>query len=271
MLTCPVCSLPLSEEEKRVICPHGHSFDRARQGHINLLTDSSGKGNGDDMAMLLARRSFLEKGHYDGLARTVAESVCKHFPEDGVFLDAGCGEGYYTQKIASALEYAGKKAQVYAFDIAKDAARLTSVRMAKKGRFFVASTFRIPMADASASVITSLFAPYSEAEFLRVLAPGGILIRAVPLSEHLYSLKCAVYEHPTKNEAAAAIGDGFEILSETRVQGKISLGSPEEIRSLFYMTPYAHKTSREDMKKLESLETLETETDFGVLIYRKKL
>lgn len=271
MLICPLCVLPLTEEEKKAVCPNGHAFDRARQGHFNLLTDSSAKGHGDDMPMLLARREFLEKGHYEPLALAVAEAVCEYFPQKGAFLDAGCGEGYYTQKIASALERAGKEAELYAFDIAKDAARLTSVRMGKKGHFFVASTFRIPMASESVSVATSLFAPYSEGEFLRVLAPGGILIRAVPLTEHLYSLKRAVYEHPTKNESAAVIGDGFTLISERRLQGRILLSSKEEIQSLFGMTPYAHKTSREDRNKLDALEKLETETDFGILIYRKKL
>jgi hypothetical protein len=37
------------------------------------------------------------------------------------------------------------------------------------------------------------------------------------------------------------------------------------------MTPYAHKTSPEDMKKLERLSELDVETDFGVLTYRKTL
>jgi hypothetical protein len=50
----------------------------------------------------------------------------------------------------------------------------------------------------------------------------------------------------------------------------IHLQKKEEIAALFGMTPYAHKTGREDMKKLEALEEITTELDFGVLLYRKR-
>lgn len=270
MLICPICSKPLLPEEKRALCPAGHSFDRARQGYLNLLNDPSGKGHGDNGEMLRARRLFLDAGHYEFLAKKIAEEAVHHLPVGGVLLDAGCGEGYYTRFVSRALEQAGKSPEVYAFDIAKDAARLTATRMEKKGRFFVASTFHIPMGDRSVDVILSLFATYSEEEFLRVLRPGGILIRAVPMENHLYQLKRAVYENPTKNVAAATIGAGFEILGEHRLQGEICLQTKEEIAALFGMTPYAHKTGREDMKKLEALEEITTQLDFGVILYRKR-
>ena len=39
MLLCPVrgCHLGLTRDERRVFCPHGHSFDIARSGYVNLL------------------------------------------------------------------------------------------------------------------------------------------------------------------------------------------------------------------------------------------
>ena len=270
MLICPICAQPLLTEEKRALCPAGHSFDRARQGYLNLLNDPTGKGHGDDAEMLRARRLFLEAGHYGFLAEKIAEEAVCRLPEGGVLLDAGCGEGYYTRIAYDALERAGKSPKIYAFDIAKDAVRFTATRMEKKGQFFVASTFHIPMRDYSADVILSLFSPYSEEEFLRVLRPGGILIRAVPMENHLYGLKCAVYEKPTKNVSAATIGAGFETLVTHRLQKEIHLQKKEEIAALFGMTPYAHKTGREDMKKLEALEEITTELDFGVLLYRKR-
>lgn len=219
--------------------------------------------------MLLARRRFLDRGYYDLLANAVASAVAEHTPEGGAVLDAGCGEGYYTQRIRDALLSAGKKAEVYAFDISKDAVKMTASRMEKKGHFFVASTFHIPVKQASFSVVTSLFAPYSEEEFLRVLKPGGILIRAVPLEDHLYELKCAVYDAPTKNEKKAEIGSDFTLLEERRIRGKITLSSSEEIGALFGMTPYAHKTGKGDRKKLSGLSFLETTLDFGLVFYRK--
>lgn len=269
MLTCPVCANPLKEGEREAFCENGHRFDRAKEGYFNLLLSSSGKGHGDDRAMLRARRDFLEKGYYSHLLEAlqkVFSALCK---KGDVFVDAGCGEGYYTEGIREFLAKEGKEISLFAFDISKEAMRLTAKKMKGKGSFFVASTYKIPMAEETADVISSFFAPYSEEEFLRVLKPGGYLVRAVPLSDHLFSLKKAVYENPKKNEGEAVIGRGFELLEEKRVQKEIALSSQEDIRALFDMTPYAHKTGREDIAKLERLQSLSVETDFGILIYRK--
>lgn len=269
MLQCPICALALKEEEKKAVCPKGHSFDRARQGHLNLLLDSSRHGHGDDVKMLSARRQFLDAGHYSALAERICSIVCEHLPFGGTILDAGCGEGYYTKAVSDALLQKGNQAQLFAFDIAKDAARLTASRLAKKGHFFVASTFHIPMSSSSVDLALSLFSPYSEEEFLRVLKSGAYLLRAVPLENHLYELKCAVYDEPKKNESEAEIGPGFRLCRKDRLSGKMFLSSQEQIQALFEMTPYARKTAKEDREKLSLLKNLETQVDFGILLYQK--
>ena len=126
------------------------------------------------------------------------------------------------------------------------------------------------MKDSSVDVAMSLFAPYSENEFLRVLKKGGFLLRAVPLTDHLWELKCALYDRPVKNESAAVIGEGFRLVREEKLKSRIRLTSREEIESLFEMTPYAHKTAQDDRAKLEALDELETTVEFGVLLYEKK-
>ena len=51
MLLCPVrdCRMALPREERRLLCPRGHSFDVARSGYINLLQpqDRRSKRPGD--------------------------------------------------------------------------------------------------------------------------------------------------------------------------------------------------------------------------------
>ena len=270
MLICPVCSLPLSLGEKNAVCRHGHNFDRAREGYWNLLLSSSGKGHGDDKEMLLARRAFLEAGHYEHLLFALREALFPLFPPGGVLVDAGCGEGYYTEGVAVDLSERGKKPSLFAFDVSKNAARLTAKRLGGKGCVFVGSCYRAPIASSAADAILSLFSPFAGEEFLRILKPGGFLIRAVPMPEHLFALKRAVYENPVKNEKEAPVPQGLFLVDQKRVRKEIFLHSGEEIRSLFSMTPYAHKTSREDMAKLERIASLRVETDFGLLVYRKK-
>ncbi len=270
MLICPVCSLPLCLDGKTARCEKGHSFDVSKEGYLNLLMDSSARGHGDDKNMLLARRAFLEKGYYEPLRSKLEETAMKLFPTNGTFLDAGCGEGYYTEGVLRRLYESGKNPHGFAFDISKDAVRLCAKRLRDKGNFFVASTFHIPVAEESADLLFSLFAPYSENEFLRILKPGGYLVRAVPLEDHLFSLKEKVYENPTKNLSAAVIGEGFHLSEEVRVKKEIHLSSGEDIFNLFGMTPYAHKTSPRDIKKLSQLQSLDTEMDIGILIYCKR-
>ena len=271
MLICPVCSRPLQVEEKRAFCEAGHSFDRGKEGYFNLLLSSSAGGHGDDKAMLLARRAFLEKGYYKHLLDALTEVCIRRFEKGCTLVDAGCGEGYYTDFICRALAEQKGSVNFFAFDIAKDAAKMVAKKMGSLATVFVSSAYRMPLANESADGILSLFAPFAREEYLRVLKPGGFLIRAYPLEDHLFELKKAVYDTPLKNEAVSDSGEGWESVEEIRVQKRIELDSNEDITALFGMTPYAHKTSEQDRDKLKGLEKLSVGTDFGIGIYRKKL
>ncbi len=64
LFICPVCAAALQREERRYICPAGHSFDRAKEGYCNLLpvNRKHSKAPGDDKAMAAARSVFFRKG-----------------------------------------------------------------------------------------------------------------------------------------------------------------------------------------------------------------
>ena len=66
---CPVCRKPLEKEQRRLVCPQGHSFDMARQGYVNLLRSQQPKEkrHGDDRMMARARQL-----HFAGLSREAA-------------------------------------------------------------------------------------------------------------------------------------------------------------------------------------------------------
>ena len=79
--SCPVCAGKMSRVVPRdgvgpvaLRCAANHSFDVAREGHVNLLARrGSPKVTGDSSAMLHARRRFLNAGHY----REVSDLVCR--------------------------------------------------------------------------------------------------------------------------------------------------------------------------------------------------
>lgn len=267
ILTCPVCGKRIKLTEKSYICEKNHCFDIAKSGYVNLLLSKhTGKTvHGDNKLMLQARRDFLEKGYYAPLKDALCDAVERNF-NSGVILDAGCGEGYYTAAICDRLQSAGISAEIYGIDVSKIAAEMAAKRK-KDITFAAASVFHIPVEDNSCNTIVTLFAPYCGEQFKRILSKNGIMIMAIPSEEHLWELKQAVYDTPYKNEVRPYELDGFRLLQKKRIRRKIILDSNEDIQSLFSMTPYYYRTGKEQRERLDSLEMLETTTDFEILTY----
>ncbi len=263
VLTCPVCHAPLVRGEKAFSCEARHSFDIAKQGYVNLLL--AGGKHGDNALMINARRRFLSQGYYENLAMALREAVKSHVKEDAVFLDIGCGEGYYTTFIRQAL---GKGAGLYAFDISKDALKYAAKRDGH-AVFFAASAYDIPIASDSVDAISLFFSPYAESEIKRTLRTGGIFIMAIPDERHLFGLKQVIYETPYLNRPEKTEIEGFRLLSDIPLRKEIVLTDKEDIAALFSMTPYYYKTAEKDKEKLYALSYLATETDFRLLVYQK--
>ena len=263
---CPVCGSELRREEKRYLCENNHSFDRAAAGYVNLLLPRHGGNHGDDKLMVRARRDFLDKGYYEPLRTAVCRTLEARLDDSARVFDAGCGEGYYTAEMAKTL--AAKNGVVFGADISKEALRIAHKREASM-ELAVASLYHLPLPDESVDALTLIFSPLCPEEFLRVLKPDGLFVMAIPLKEHLYGLKAAVYDDPYENEVKDTAIDGFELLEMQEIRDTLHLESTEDILNLFSMTPYYYKTSAADQEKLKKLQRLETEIAFGLLVYRK--
>ena len=263
---CPVCKSGISLFERTYKCPNNHCFDLSKDGYVNLLMSqqSSLKRHGDDKLMVKARRDFLEKGFYNELRKTLCETMKENLSENSTVVDVGCGEGYYTSEISKANAF-----EIYGIDISKDALKYAS-KSVKNSSFAVASAFSLPFAENSADCILSVFAPSAYEEFYRVLNTDGKLIKAIPLEEHLWELKCALYKEPYKNKPEKRNDELFKLVSQKEIKYKINLTEKDDVENLFKMTPYYYKTSREDAEKLLSLESLETTVHFAIEIYEKR-
>ena len=99
---CPVCKTELIKSEKSYVCSGRHNFDISKDGYVNLLMSqqSSLKRHGDDKVMVRARRDFLSQGHYDTLRDAICDTVKTYSQDNGVIVDVGCGEGYYSQAVS---------------------------------------------------------------------------------------------------------------------------------------------------------------------------
>lgn len=262
---CPVCGEALTSTPKTLVCANRHSFDVAKSGYVSLLQTSSRGNHGDNPQMVAARRAFLETGAYAHLRDAIGDLAERYATDGGTLLDSGCGEGYYT---AAVLERLGARMEILGLDISKSAVRLAAKRC-KQGHFAVASAFHIPVKDGSIDLLLQIFSPDSASEFARVLRRGGVLLECIPGRRHLYGLKAAVYDTPYENEVSPFEKSGYRFLEQRHLVREITLETPEDIRNLFWMTPYYYKTGAREQKRLEERTALTTETEFYVTVYQK--
>lgn len=96
MLLCPKCGNKLVREERVWRCQNNHSYDIAKRGYVNLALHHKAL-SGDDREMVKARTRFLSHGYYAPLQAALVELVRGYHPS--VVIDAGCGEGYYTNRV----------------------------------------------------------------------------------------------------------------------------------------------------------------------------
>lgn len=243
MLACPLCHAPLTRLDNGAACPAGHRFDRARQGYLNLLPvqHKNSRAPGDNQAMVEARRDFLEAGHYAPVADRLAELAAERQPHS--WLDIGCGEGYYTARIAQALP----RTNGYALDISREAVK-RACRRDPTLTWMVASMARVPLADASCQFIASVFSPLDWQEALRLLAPGGGLMRVGPTSGHLMELRQVLYDEVrpyADDKHLALVPPGMSHAHGETLQLRLALADAKARADLLAMTPHGWRASAE--------------------------
>lgn len=259
MLMCPVCKKKIRKIENRYLCDKGHSFDVAKQGYTNLYLKSS-KNSGDNKKMVEARNSFLHMRFYQPLVDSLI-SLIKSYPHE-LMVDAGCGEGYYTNQIQKAFHN-----NVYAFDLSKEALKYAS-RQNKEVHYFLSSIFELPMASGSADMILNIFAPFAEKEYARVLKEEGYLIKVDPNEKHLKEMKEVLYDEVQWNDVLSLNSDEFTLVKHEEVNFQMELNQ-DEISTLYHMTPYSYKSEKLKSETLQSMEHLSCFASFIIYVYKK--
>ncbi len=186
VLACPVCGGPLSAlpGDTGLRCPAGHSFDRARQGHVTLLPPGHTPPSGDSAPMVADRVAVLEAGTYAGLTAALAEAVAAGEGPLGAVLDLGGGTGHHLAGVLERLPDA--------VGVVLDSSRYAARRAAgasPRALAVVADTWvRLPVRDSAVDRAMVVFAPRNGPETARVLRPGGRLVVATPAADHLAEL-----------------------------------------------------------------------------------
>jgi 23S rRNA (guanine745-N1)-methyltransferase len=218
MLLCTVrnCHLALAREERRLICPRGHSFDVARSGYINLLQpqDRRSKQPGDTVKAVAARRRLHDRGLTEPLLRAI-EALAGASPDD-IVLDAGCGDGYYLGTLARQTGF-----DAHGVDISIAAVE-GAARRYPQCEWIVANADRfVPYADNSFSMVLSITGRMNSGEFRRVLRGGGRLLVALPAPEDLIELRGAGRDRVARTVETFA--PDFRLVEQRRITTRADL------------------------------------------------
>lgn len=241
-LRCPHCAADLYLSGGSARCRSGHAFDIARQGYVNLAPGDAAASRGDTADMVRARAIFLASGHFDGLIEVVAEE-CEHAAagshDDGCIVDVGAGAGHH---LARVLDRLPGRAGV-ALDSSKPALRRAARAHPRIGAAGCDAWRAIPVRDAAAAVVLSVFAPRNAAEIARLLAPGGALVVVTPTDRHLTELVGALgllTVDSRKRKRLEAKLDPFLAPIGERSWGATMSMSHEDVANLVAMGPSAH-------------------------------
>ena len=263
-LCCPICKEELNLADRQYICCNRHSFDIARQGYVNLLTvqQKHSLNPGDTREQVLSRREFLDAGFYAPIGDALVETA-KELNITGQILDVGCGEGYYSARLADALE-----AELTGLDISKEAVRCAAAKYKGK-QWLCATAAHIPVEDGSADLLTSLFALTLPQEFCRVLRKDGYYFQVLAAEDHLLGLKGIIYDQLNLKEKNTVPDlPGFALVKSVPIRFTFTVEG-KQVQNLLSMTPHVFRIGKDGAERLRQTESL-TDTASCVLnVYRR--
>lgn len=225
LLRCPLCAGPLDPTGTGVVCPAGHSVDRARQGYLALLGPRGRRFPGDTVEQVEARERVLASGLLDPVVSAAAEAVANAVPDGTarpVVLEAGAGTGVYLGAALDRLAARGSEPLGIGTELSVPAVRRLA-RAHPAAAAVVADTWQpLPLVDRSVDVVLVVFAPRNPAEFARVLRPGGALVVVTPGPGHLEPLRgrLGLLGVPADKERhlAGELGSGWTHVASTSVE-----------------------------------------------------
>ena len=234
---CPSCGEALEASDDGLLCAANHSFDRAKEGYVNLLPvqKKRSKRPGDSLEMVLGRRVVHDARLYQPLAEALGDVVSAR-PGIRTLLDIGCGEGFYGGVLSSQLPHL----TCYGIDVAKPAVKLAAKTYPHQ-HYAVASSRDLPVITSSIDMALCVFSPSNDAEISRVLRPGGYAYIAEPLFRGSFN-ECLRLFHDEEYVRREAFG---------AITASVASGLMESVAQEFFLSPcqihgclYNHPTKK---------------------------
>ncbi|MGV9497632.1 putative RNA methyltransferase [Streptomyces sp. NPDC003642] len=271
VLTCPLCPSALTRADGALRCAARHTFDIARHGYVSLLTGHRRAPSADSAEMVRSRAAFLRAGHYDPLARALADLAAGLAPADATVLDAGAGTGHHLAAVLDALP----GALGVGLDTSPAALRAT-VRAHPRAEAAGWDVWRPwPVRTGCAHLVLNVFAPRNGPEFRRVLRPDGVLLVVTPTARHLRELReplRLLAVDPRKEERLRRTLSAAFRLARTEPLEFAPVLTAEDVVGLVAMSPSAHHLDAARLRErvARAVTPVRVTASFAVSVYRPR-
>ena len=252
-LRCPLCETSFEFDNYSLKCKNNHAYDIARKGYVNLFNGQTKIIKTYDKKLFSARQIISDGGLYNELCEKLCGIINIIRPNS--ILDAGCGCGNLTADIFENIN----KPLTLAVDLSKDGIDFAASNFCEKNLLWIVGNLNnLPVADNKIEVILNIMSPANYSEFVRVLKPGGILLKVLPDSDYLKELRHFIYQENDKNEYSnkdvlANLADNINITEMISVKYTRKV-SAENISALFDMTPLTQNISEREKIKDELIK-----------------
>ncbi len=218
---------------------------------MNLLTvqQKHSLNPGDTQQQVAARRAFLNQGFYQRIVDTLIETA-KSLSCHGSLVDVGCGEGYYSSRLAAALDM-----PLLGLDNSKEAVRYAAGAY-KNATWVCGTAAKLPVEDHSTGLLTSLFAVTLPEEFHRVLSSDGYYFQVLAAQDHLMGLKSIIYPEILLREKDSTPSlPGFTLVKSLPIRFTFT-AEGDAVQQLLWMTPHLFRITKAGGEALAATPSL---------------
>ena len=263
---CPYChDAMVSAEHHSVVCGKGHRFNISKKGTLHLMKQNA---NTDyDATLFQHRYELAQSGFFEPLLEAILPYISEN--EEKFIVDIGCGEGSHLSWISKYVQ-----APLCGMDIAKEGIHQASVHFGNQALFFLGDLANLPFSDESCGALLNILTPSNYQEFMRVLAPGGTLVKVIPGNDYLAELRQQLYRSNPEKQTYSNADIIERVQSEcpqvTFEEGRYTVDLTDATyRHLLEMTPLYWGATPED-KAYSNEHPLATVTVHYILAVVKK-